>query len=186
MGIGNSRQRYGQRPRKRSLSPRRRYSRRNYLRRRSSQITETIFPSVTLPISYQPLYGSYYGNGQFPIYAPLQPIPPVLPINYSAPLQVPPQYMMAQPQRVAQPMSAPYMAPLPPPPHSSPMSMPYVQQPQIQPAYNNIGGIPASMPVNIPVAIGPYPASYPSPPGRLITDWTAGGQISPGFLGPPI
>jgi hypothetical protein len=37
----------------------------------------------------------------------------------------------------------------------------------------------------------PYPGAYSSPyPGpsviKLSTDWTGGGKISPGFLGPPI
>jgi len=188
MGIGNSREPYGQRPRRRSRSPRfgnlgGKNNRRGYFRRRrSSPTTETVLPAATIPISYQPLYGSYYANRQLPVYMPFQPISsPFLPLsynNYSAPSNIPPQYMMMPQQRVAPSMPTPYMSP--------PISMPYVQQPQMQPAYNNIGGVPAPVPAGMPIGTGVYPPSYPSAPVRLITDWTGGGKISPGFLGPPI
>jgi hypothetical protein len=86
--------------------------------------------------------------------------------NYSAPAQVPPQYMMMMPPNV---------------PSSYP-STPYAQQAPIQPVYNNIG-----YPGSIPGGNAYYPQMYPSAaPARLITDWTGGGKISPGFLGPPI
>jgi len=186
MGIGNSQEWFGQRKRKRSSSPRagllgkRNYRRGNFRRRRSPSPTiQPSLPDFTLPVSYQPLYGSYPGNRPFPTYIPLQPMSsPFLPIsynNYPVPSNMPPQYMMMQPQRMAPPMPVPYMG-LPPP-----MSTPYGQQAQMQPVYNNIG-VPASM----PGGTGFYPPSYPSAPARLITDWTGGGQISPGFLGPPI
>jgi hypothetical protein len=61
------------------------------------------------------------------------------------------------------------------------VSNPYVQQAQVQPVYNNIG-----YPNSIPGGNAYYPLLYPSTPGRLVTDWTGGGKISPGFLGPPI
>lgn len=177
MGIGNSREQFGQRSSPPGSGRWKRNYRRGYYRRRRPSLTTTqsILPIVTRPLSNQPLYGSYYVNRPVPSYAPLQPIPsPYLPIsynNYSAPSNIPPQYMRMLPlPRVA----APYMS-------SPPMSMPYVQQPPIQPIYNNMG-IPASM----PGGAGYYPFSYPSAPMRLITDWTGGGKISPGFLGPPI
>lgn len=192
MGIANSREPYGLRPRRGSPSPGRgifggRNNRRGQVRRRRSSVTtQAILPFGTVPISHQNLYGPYYGNRQGPIYSPFNPMSsPYLPIsynNYSAPQYIPPQYMMPQQQRIA-----PYMSPpaLPPPPPPS-MPTPYVQQPQIQPIYNNIGGYPVPASMGALVGTGLYPPSYPSAPVRILTDWTAGGQISPGFLGPPI
>ncbi len=193
MGIGNSREPYGQRPRRRSRSRSRspifgilggkNKRRGSFRRRRHNSTTEPVLPSATRPISYQSLYGSYYANRQFPVYPQVQPISsPFLPIsynNYSAPSNIPPQYMMMlQQQRVAPFMPTPYTPP--------PISMPYVQQPPMQPAYNNIGGVPAPVPTGMPIGTGIYPPPYSSAPARLITDWTGGGKISPGFLGPPI
>jgi hypothetical protein len=174
MGIANSREWFKQRLRKQSPSPRSgrggRNQKRRYFRRRQPTLTTLpIIPTITQPLSYQPLYA----GGLIPAYGRVQPMPsPYLPIsynNYPVPSQVPPQYMMmmAPSQQVA---PSPYISP------------PYVQQAQIQPAaYNNIG-----YPGSIPGGNVYYPLSYPSAPTRLITDWTGGGKISPGFLGPPI
>ncbi len=164
MGIGNSREWRGQRPRRRSPPSRAgQYQKRRYFRRR--QPTPTTVPTITQSLSYQPLFA----GGLFPSYGRIQPISsPYLPIaynNYSIPAQVPPQYMMM-------------MSPNIPSPY---VSNPYVQQAQVQPVYNNIG-----YPNSIPGGNAYYPLLYPSTPGRLVTDWTGGGKISPGFLGPPI
>lgn len=67
--------------------------------------------------------------------------------------------MMMRPQQIA---PTPYLSPMP-----------------VQAVYNN------------PAFASPGPvvgnAYYPSAaPARLLTDWTGGGKISPGFLGPPL
>jgi hypothetical protein len=46
--------------------------------------------------------------------------------------------------------------------------------------------VPRTMPAIMTGAGGVFPPPYPSVPTRLLTDWTGGGKISPGFLGPPI
>jgi hypothetical protein len=162
----------------------------------------------------QPIYPASvpYNNYIAPSYmSPRQPMmmmPPQQyqammpqPIPQSQPMMVPPQQVPLfqpgmMPQQVPQPrpmmmphqvppyMYSPYM--YPPPSMGMPVSSPYVQQqPQVQPIYNNIGGsAPVSTGMTGPAA--PYPSSYQRTFGKLSTDWTGGGKISPGFLGPPI
>ena len=67
-----------------------------------------------------------------------------------------------------------------------PLSPPRVQQqPQAQPSYSNIGpSAPISM--NIVDPTGQSPSLYQTGVVNVLTDWTAGGKISPGFLGPPL
>ena len=127
-----------------------------YFRRRKPSLTTLpILPTVTQPLTHQPLYATNYPFGRGPVYGRVQPMPssysPIVYNNYPVS-----PYMM---------MAAPYTPP------------PYLQPPQIQPAYNNIG-YPGGSPY--------YPSPYPPAPARLLTDWTGGGKISPGFLGPPL
>jgi hypothetical protein len=123
--------------------------------------------------------------------------PPYMSSPYSAGVPPPPPYIRQQPP------PPPYIQQQPPPQMQpyynnvgayAPMSTPYAQpQPQIQPAYNNVGvSAPISMPYIQPPS-APIAPSVPSPvrqygttSARVITDWTRGGVISPGFLGPPI
>ncbi|CAF3677432.1 unnamed protein product [Rotaria sp. Silwood1] len=193
MGIGNSRTSSGHG----SSSGRRRgcFFRRN----KPSPTTQINSFGTAQPVSYQRMYGVRPNTRPIPIYPPLdQPSPSFLPLSYNhyhVSSYVPPQPMMIPP-RVAAPIMPPsYMvpAPLPPrlppppplPPPIPPVSIPYVQQPQLQPIYNNIPA-PVSMPMGISGGAVLNPPSYPGAPPRLITDWTGGGAISPGFLGPPI
>jgi hypothetical protein len=175
MGIGNSQEWSGQQQ-KRRPSPygygnqSGKKKKRGFFRRRKPALT-------TQPGTSRPLYGPCPSGPRY-AYSPVQPIPsPFSYNNYAAPSYMPSQHMMMmmQPQRVP-----PFMGP--PPSMGMPMTPPYVQQPPLQPAYNyNIG---ASAPM--PGGTRFYPSSYPSAPMRLMTDWTGGGKISPGFLGPPI
>lgn len=69
------------------------------------------------------------------------------------------------------PIPSPYLMMRPP-------QLSYTPQMPIQPVYNNPGfASPA------PVGNAYYPSGLPA---RLLTDWTGGGKISPGFLGPPL
>jgi hypothetical protein len=188
MGIGHSRERYGQRREEPgSINPReRKYKRGVFRRRRHIPTISTTSLTVTQPSLFRFSHGAYGSPLPVSAYPAIQPIlPPFLPISYNhypAPSYMSPQYMMPLP-KVAPSMPAPFIA-------SPPISMPYMQPAQIQPvpfqpSYNNIG-VPASMPMGMSGGPGFYPSSYPPAPARLITDWTGGGQISPGFLGPPI
>jgi hypothetical protein len=146
-----------------------------------------------------------------PIYAPVQPMPsPFLPMrynNFAAPSYMAPRSMMVPSQRIAPPMQTPFLA-LPGPS----MSTPYVNRTHLQHPYNhmvvprtnnhmavprtinhmaiprtiNHMAVPRTMPAIMTGAGGVFPPPYPSVPTRLLTDWTGGGKISPGFLGPPI
>ena len=176
MGIGNSRAWFGLQ-RKRQPPPPPVYARggrhrkRGFFRLRTPSVTTIpISSTVTQPVSYQPLYSYNYPFRVAPAYGRLQPMPsPYLPIAYNN-YPAPPQYMMMQSP------PPPQVAPVAPPPYMSPpISTPYV--PQVQPIYNNPG---------YPGAIPAGSLYYPSAPARLITDWTGGGKISPGFLGPPL
>lgn len=159
-------------------------------------------PYVLPRPAYAPVYPGYmpipYNNYAVPSYmSPRQPMmipqqqyqpmvmPQSQPMMMQQPILIPQPQPMPIPQQVLSPMFSPYMSS----PYSmgAPLSTPYVQQqPQMQPVYNNIG-------VSAPVSTGrigptgPYSSPYPGPSViKLSTDWTGGGKISPGFLGPPI
>ena len=187
MGIGISREhsvkRRHRKPRPSPPLPKIRRSQRGALFRRRSitpttssvfplisqsnlQTTSSSFnfgPGISYPYLQTPLfYSAQYNNG----YSPSQPLMfyPQRPVFSTPP---------------SQPIPYPTPSPPPPQPFSAPYNMqmpsPYVQQTPMQPAYNNY---PSGQVFN--------PASYPMPAQRLLTDWTGGGQISPGFLGPPL
>ena len=122
-------------------------------------------------------FGPTYSYAPMPMYSPMQ-YNSYLPNGYMSPQSM----LMPPPQRIAPAMPGQYAMPSLPPSAGMQMLSPYLpqQQPmqmQIPPAYNNYA------------APAPVPAGrnlYPSAPARLMTDWTGGGIISPGFLGPPI
>ena len=97
----------------------------------------------------------------YPLFNPMTGVPPVRYNNYfpSRPYFPSPQPMMMMmlPGGQMQPFGIP---------SASPNVAPTYMQP----------ALPMVAPVSAP----------PSYPGRLLTDWTGGGKISPGFLGPPI
>ncbi|CAF0832168.1 unnamed protein product [Adineta ricciae] len=109
-----------------------------------------------------------------------------------SPMMMPQESPQSQAMRMAQQMPASIYSPYASTPYSigASYSTPYApqpvpQQPQVAPMYNNIGAsVPAAVGLSGPV--GPF-----SSPNRLVgpnlgTDWTGGGKISPGFLGPPL
>ncbi|CAF0794992.1 unnamed protein product [Adineta steineri] len=197
MGLGNSRKWYVHQSEKPSSFARHsgpggeKHRPSIFRRRRSITTAPAAIPTMVQPMARRALYGSYSAMRPMPqmsqmpqTYTPMQQMSPsYMPIrynNYASPSYIQPQPMMMQQQRAAPAMPQSYMA-LP----SPSMSTPYMQQPQIQPAYNNAQA-QAPLPASMSGGTGSYPLSYPSQPGRLITDWTGGGKISPGFLGPPI
>ncbi|CAF3354638.1 unnamed protein product [Rotaria sp. Silwood2] len=189
MGVGSSQE--SQSSSRHSSTSGRRLRRFFFRRNKPIPTTQLSSPGITQPTSYQHFYGTRPSSRPIPIYPPLeQPSPSFLPISYNNfqfPSYIPPQPMMMPPPpppRVAPFMSPSYMIPAPPP-FLPPMSTPYMQQPQVQPIYNNMVA-PVSMPVGNSGGALLNPPSYPGAPSRLITDWTGGGAISPGFLGPPI
>ncbi|CAF0743872.1 unnamed protein product [Adineta ricciae] len=197
MGIGSSRKwslHHGEKPSfGAQRSPSEEKHRGSFFRRRRSIPTaSTTLPTMVQPISRRALYGSYSGMRPIaPAYSPMQPMSPsFLPMrynNYSSPSYAQPQPMMMQAQRAAPAMPASYMA-LPSPSMSTPYIQPAqvpIQQAPVQPAYSTVPVQP-QIPGSMSGGTGSYPLSYPSQPGRLLTDWTGGGKISPGFLGPPI
>ncbi len=104
---------------------------------------------------------------------------------------MPQQILQSQPYRMPQQLQPSMYTPYVSSPYA--MSTPYPasyaqqqqQQPQVQPMYNNIG-VSAPGPAIISAPSGPYSsANRPAGP-NLGTDWTGGGKISPGFLGPPL
>ena len=123
---------------------------------RARKPATTALPLV--PTITQPFYTFNYPFAAIPGYGRVRPMPsPYLPISYNN-YPIPSPYLMMRPPQLS---ASPYGAQMP-----------------IQPVYNN----PAFA---SPAPVGnPY---YPSvPPARLLTDWTGGGKISPGFLGPPL
>jgi hypothetical protein len=115
-----------------------------------------------------------------------QPI--LMPQPMMMPQQVPQFQPMAMPQQVSPSVFSPYISS----PYSTgvPFSTPYSQQqPQVGPVYNN-PGVSARLPTGMIGQSTPYSSPYPPPYQganvQLSTDWTGGGKISPGFLGPPI
>ncbi|UJR14581.1 hypothetical protein I4U23_001577 [Adineta vaga] len=163
-----------------------------FRRRRSITTASTALPTMVQPMGRRGLYGSYSAMRPIPpAYPPMQPMSPsFLPMhynNYSPPSYMPAQQMMMPAQRAAPAMPASYMA-LPSPSMSTPymqQQQPPIQQAPIQAGYSN-GPLQPQLPASMSGGTGSYPLSYPAPPGRLLTDWTGGGKISPGFLGPPI
>lgn len=150
------------------------------------QAPPSIYPGY-MPLSYNNYGISPYALSNRPYMIPLQQIPPMI-VPQSQPMMMPqlvPQPQpMAMPQQASPPMYSPYLSN----PYSTgvPMSMPYVQQqPQVQPYYNDIN---YSAPVSTGMggSIGAYGSPYQAANAKLSTDWTGGGKISPGFLGPPI
>ncbi|CAF3581975.1 unnamed protein product [Rotaria sordida] len=127
-----------------------------------------------------------------PIIPPPRPVQPIVPPQQVPqfqpiilPQQVPEIPPMMMPQQIIPPMSPPYLSP----PYSMAMpasSTPYVQQQlQAQPIINNMGvSPPISAGITNPVV--PNVLSNQGRPINFFTDWTGGGKISPGFLGPPI
>ena len=97
------------------------------------------------------------------------------------PMMMPTGPPMMMPQQAAPPpppMVPPYMYAAAPPP-AAPQ---WIRYPQAPPAYNFNNAAPTGM-------AAPAQAYRPlNPLGsvNLLTDWTGGGVISPGFLGPPI
>lgn len=154
------------------------------------------YARIPAPVSAYPgLMPMLYNNYPIsPYMMPLQRYQP-LAMPQSSPVIIPPPSFgmpqgifrsspMAMPQQGSSPMFSAY----PSAPYSTgvPLSTPYVQQPTPVPFnYNNIG-------VSGPVSTGmvspapPYLSAYQMTGGKLNTDWTGGGKISPGFLGPPI
>ncbi|CAF1135121.1 unnamed protein product [Rotaria sp. Silwood1] len=119
----------------------------------------------------------------------IQPLVPPQQLPQFPPIMLPqqvsePQPMM-MPQQIAPSISSPYV--YSPYPMSMPMPpTPYPQQqPQAQPIINNIGISPPISPV-MANPIMPSPVPFQGRTVNAFTDWTGGGKISPGFLGPPI
>ncbi len=156
-----------------------------------------VYPGY-MPMSYNNYRSPYYMSPYQPMMIPPQQIQPMM-----MPQQVPQSQpmMMPQPSMVPQPMAMPQQVP-----QSQPMSMPQQvspsvffrystgvpfstpyaqQQPQVQPVYSNVG-VSSSVPIGMTGQSSPFSSSYPGISGTLSTDWTGGGKISPGFLGPPI
>lgn len=138
--------------------------------------------------TYSPrLYNNYssfplQNYGSQPYIAPSQPliIPP--PISQLPPViipQVSEPPVMVIPNQVPPSFTSPSLAPyLPAAAYASPQT-PY------QAIYNPVGRSPfTATGIGNPVQVGP--SYYPGGNANLFTDWTGGGQISPGFLGPPL
>ncbi|CAF0932338.1 unnamed protein product [Adineta ricciae] len=108
------------------------------------------------------------------------------------PMMIPQESPQSQAMRMAQQMPASIYSPYASTPYSigASYSTPYApqpvpQQPQVAPMYNNIGAsVPAAVGLSGP--IGPFSAPNRPIGPNLGTDWTGGGKISPGFLGPPL
>ena len=194
MGIGKSQQRSQCLQQKPSLKSE--YDNRNGKAHESSfserqRLISTVsstFPAHTRLLSHQPLYGSRPLTDPIPAYVPfLQIASPFLQLpynNFPVSLCTPHQSMMFLPQ-IPPAMATPYIASPVSPLPSSPMSMPQEQQIQGPHMYNNIG-ISNWASMGVSGATGFYPPSGLTEPARFVTDWTLGGRISPGFLGPPI
>ncbi|CAF3350171.1 unnamed protein product [Rotaria socialis] len=194
MGIANSRELHGNRQGRpspyfgSSNQGENRYRRYFFRRRMPNTTISPTLPNVAQSNSNQFLYGTRPGMSPMPVYAPLPPLPSRLPPmsynNFPVASYMPQQPMMVLPQRVAPMMSTPYMNPVSP--SSPPISTLYMPHAQAQqPFFNNMVR-PASVPMTVPAGVLFSPPLNSVAPMRLLTDWTGGGQISPGFLGPPI
>jgi hypothetical protein len=206
MGGGNSRRQNGQQPARveqraqaRLPRPRRLF---RQIRRSVSPTTQTIVPASTR--RHYLRQTAYLMDPSNRVNSSYLPIGPFLPMQYDyfgRPMYMPNRSMMMFSQRMPTPAPGSYVMspsalppPLvpPPPPILSPaapsllplpapnMPMP---SPYVQPAMMGNYTIRPSAPPSVPIV---YPTTYPTANGRLITDWTGGGQISPGFLGPPL
>ena len=183
MGTGNSRAPAEQRARRAPASVantvlvRKKRRRAFFSPRLSTVITQAVVPAVTQAGSRRPVRSRSPQATSTVIFGRAQPqFQPFYYNNYSPPSYMPPQpMMMMSPPRLPPPQAMPqYMYPSSPP-TGMPMSTPYMPQPVYSPV-----APPATAPASY------YSSSYPTAPGRLLTDWTGGGVISPGFLGPPI
>ena len=139
---------------------------------------------ASLPPRYHRNIPFAYLPAQQPIIVPPRAYPPMF-----VPQQIPVPPAMIIPQRVGPP--PPMMMPQsagPPPMFMMPQQVsapPMGQSPwtgYVPPLYNNV---PASTPGQAGMT-GMPARSYPAATRNLFTDWTGGGIISPGFLGPPI
>lgn len=205
MGAGSSREYYGG---NRLSAPR--YGRGKRKRRRGAvrRINPTVTTEPLPPVKYRSPHHHHHGyplhhHGLHPLaYAPM---PAPAPISYPRYMPMPynnyamspyafsrEPYMMPaqryQPMSMFQQASSPLYSAYPSAPYSTgvPMSTPYVPQSTPVPFnYANMGSS-APVPMSMPIPATPYPSARPITVGKLTTDWTGGGKISPGFLGPPI
>ena len=141
-----------------------------------------------VPFAYYPAQQPFFvpPRAYQPMMMPQQiPVPPAMIIPQPA---VRPQPMMmpqsiVPPQMYMMPQQTPAQAPI----FSSPTRMAQPAwagyAPPVQSFYNNI---PASIPAQVSMPAGSYRSPYSVATRNLFTDWTGGGIISPGFLGPPI
>lgn len=190
--------------------------RRGHRRRKASPRSSPHRPAHVVPIRrhYQPSYGSYPYIPPLPVYAsPAQPQPysgymPMYYNNYPTPPYLSPRQPMMMPQQLAQPVMMPQQVPYSQPMPTSRQIPPSIYSPYghsfSPPAYSTgaaYSGAYAQAHVH-PIYNNAVPPSYASPgfanpnfpssaafqlsTGQLSTDWTRGGKISPGFLGPPI
>jgi len=146
----------------------------------------SIYPGY-MPISYNNYAIPPYALPNQPYMIPLQQMQPMA-MPQSQPMMMPQFVPQSQPMIIPQQVAAPMFSPYVSSPYSTgmPMSMPYAQQqPQMRPYFNNVNySVPVSTGMTGP--IGPYSSPYQAENVKLSTDWTGGGKISPGFLGPPI
>lgn len=188
MGIGKSRQWFRNLNRKLSASsyqyadpPITKYKRSFFHRKKRNSTKLTTLPLNTQTDFHQSTYGVNVFNGTMSIYTAFpRSSPQYLPMNQNyLPVY---SYAPQQPMMMVPPppmTGAPYIHP------SIPISTPYVPQAQVLPNYNNMIN-PGFMPAGSLGRPNTFPIPYSTPMGRLLTDWTRGGKISPGFLGPPI
>ena len=214
MGAGNSREYYGgNRLSAPNYARGKRRRRRGTVRQVQPTVTTEPLPPVKYRSPHHYHHGSshHYHHGLQPLAYPRMPVPaqisypghmPMLYNNYAMspyafsrqPYMMPAQryqpMVMPQspPMSMFQQASSPLYSAYPSAPYSTgvPMSPPYVPQPTPVPFnYNNMGSS-APVPMSMPSSATPYPSARPMTVGKLSTDWTGGGKISPGFLGPPI
>jgi hypothetical protein len=147
-----------------------------------------------IPVSRQPqgimppFYNPHIGYGRLPEQQPM--MMPVQSMAGYQPMMMPPpamlsQPMMMMPQQIALSMGQSQwtrylqqQSTLPPPPSSIP--------PPMQPVYSYIPLPSPIQPGSTAIPMRPYRAYYSTANRNLTTDWTGGGMISPGFLGPPL
>jgi hypothetical protein len=189
MGTGNSRTPAEQRARRapgsaaNTVLMRKKRRRAFFSPRLSTVITQAVVPAVTQAGSRRPVHSRSSQANSTVIFGPAQPqLQPFYYSNYPTPSYMPSQPMMMMSSlRPPPPQAMPqYMYPSSPP-TGMPMSTPYMPQPVYSPVAR-----PTIASTSSYGGTGYYPSSYPIAPGRLLTDWTGGGVISPGFLGPPI
>ena len=134
-----------------------------------------------LPFGIPPQSQPIYQQMMMPI---VQPVPPLIPQMMPSNRFVP----ASQPVLIPQPMpSSFYPNPVPPRPSQlieQPISTPYAQA-QL-PVYNMAPVNVPIQPTMVPRTSENYGTSYRVISQNLFTDWTGGGMISPGFLGPPL